>query len=374
MGKGYEGGFLGTKYYYDHPRDSAIIDSSGNITFYKEQEVFEIFGYGDGKFLVAEFVSDFDTNEWRVGAIDKDGNIVVPPKAYEITGDEFSECSYLGSNIFSIGNVLLNIETQSIIDLQTIPSQYAPDFYTDFEEGYAIISIGVPPNHDDLLGEEYPYLWGGKYKSGVYKLGTDGEIIEKIADCWEENTYGRFSEGLIFLEQDGDGVYYDEFGVGYQYAGGAYYDVYGEVVIDFPEYRGKKNYNCGAFDGGYAPMVIIGADGLSYFTLIDKNGKQMFEPRADVQNLDTSDGKYFIVEWSGDPEQSYESFSVFDITSGELLLSVVNTSNFNELISAEVSCGMLRVSTLYYGDIYVNIEDGSVIGLVPDELYVEMKN
>lgn len=63
-----------------------IIDSEGNVSYTKEcSEDFMILSHGGGLFLVAEHIVNFDTDEWNLGTIDKNGNIVAEYKPYEIS-------------------------------------------------------------------------------------------------------------------------------------------------------------------------------------------------------------------------------------------------------------------------------------------------
>ena len=60
-----------------------IIDSDGNVTFTRDfSEDFIILEQGDGLFLVAEHITNFDTDEWQLGAMDRNGTMVVPYKTY----------------------------------------------------------------------------------------------------------------------------------------------------------------------------------------------------------------------------------------------------------------------------------------------------
>lgn len=101
-----------------------IIDSNGNVTFTRDcGEDYIILGHGNGLFLVAEHTVNFDSNEWKIAAIDKSGNVVAPLKAYEeiVSFDscEYSSSEYLGENIYRLDfhgwYVFLNAKTQSII-------------------------------------------------------------------------------------------------------------------------------------------------------------------------------------------------------------------------------------------------------------------
>lgn len=63
-----------------------IIDSEGNISYTKEcSEDFMILSHGGGLFLVAEHIANFDVDEWRIGTIDKHGNVVAEYQSYDIS-------------------------------------------------------------------------------------------------------------------------------------------------------------------------------------------------------------------------------------------------------------------------------------------------
>ena len=277
----------------------AIIDKDGNITFSKKQDDYMILGYGDGRFLVAEHVSDFDANEWRIGAIDKDGNIVVPFKSYGVEFRSIIEYKYLGGNAFYI--------------------RYSAENW-DYGSNYIEINIET----QSIIFIEDPYKYYEKY--------------------YESLTY---SEGLKFIN-------------------GAYYNMKGEAVIEFPAYSGKKYFG-DPFCDGYAAMLVYGADGLGYFTIIDKTGTQMFELRNDFDSLYVIDKNYGIAT-------SEDGIHIIDIT-GKILMTIVSPKRSGELT---VSCGVLRIpggGFLGDNDVYVNIMDGSVIGRIdPDKFSVTIYN
>lgn len=90
-----------------------IIDSDGNVTYKAEpSEDYRIICHDDGKFFVARHVSNFDTDEWQLGVIDKNGNVIYPFKEYskvyenevEISfdKDKIIDCCYLGNDILEL--------------------------------------------------------------------------------------------------------------------------------------------------------------------------------------------------------------------------------------------------------------------------------
>lgn len=320
----------GLAYFGRSHSEFSIIDSSGNITFTQEPGGYNIVGYGDGKFLVTQYVSDFDTNEWRVGAIDKDGNIVVPLRAYREPARDYG---YADSE---------DSEDWGYIDIEEVPDTKEYGNNLDFTDVWACAYLG-----DDVFYLQLGY--------GVVLFNTGAQSVVSLDGSDEYYGELEYSEGLKFAD-------------------GAYYNMAGELVIDFPDYREKRVYNCGSFKDGYAPMAIKGADGLWYYTVIDKAGSQTFEPRANFSNIYVCDNGYILAEWVYENSKSVTDFgeypnsqcvSVLD-TSGQILMTVIIPVNGDYSIDDEnpISCGMLRLSLRYAGDVYIDVTDGSTIGQI----------
>lgn len=397
-----------------------IIDTEGNITFTHDySEDYKILCHGNELFLVAEHIKNFDSNEWQIGAIDKNGNIVAsfqtyektPPsepeavkipqgeapdpnydywgyveyqkqvEAYEeyanynytsevISFDEnYVSCKYRGENVFQINfndyYVLLNINTQQIIYTHCNESGNSiQNFISDFENGEAKVLYG---NYDN---------------NAICTLETNGTITPILSNIWTKRLLGKqvtlvekygnskFHEGLIFVPYNSsldkevfiDREFYEQTGDletatanGFTFHTGVYYNINGEVVIDFPEYRGKYTYDCSSFYNGYAAMQIIGSDGLSYITAINKNGEMTFEPISGFDAVSISeDAKYITAVKNG-------SVTIFDI-NGNPLVSIeyagITPENREYDNIYNVYDGVIKMK-----DFYVNVEDGTVIGL-----------
>lgn len=321
-----------------------ILDTEGTVSFTKEYtDDFKILSHGDGLFLCAEHISNFDTDEWQIGAIDKNGDIVVPFKKYsyrdfnpskpdpveapsgevpnpdydyggymeyqdklyayeryleelakyeeyedgnyqsnEISFDDSSvRIEYLGNDVYMLDGyqefrLLLNIRDQRIIHNfnETNSQGTIGRFFAGFEDGMATVL------YNDI-----------KEGDMVCSLGTDGTLTPIISNDWTKNDLpnsAMFNEGLAFNE-------------------GAYYNLEGEMMIDFPEYKDHA-YICGPFQNGYAPMAIIGADGVCYVTVINKNGELMFDPMPGFDTINiSSDGKFATAFHEG------QGFVVFTI-------------------------------------------------------------
>lgn len=396
-----------------------IIDTEGNVTFTHDyNEDYKILCHGNELFLVAEHIKNFDSNEWQIGAIDKNGNIVAsfqtyektpPPEleavkapqgeapdpnydywgyveyqkqleAYEeyanynyipeaISFDEnYVSCKYRGDNIFQINfndyYVLLNINTQQIIyTYRNESGDSIQNFISDFENGKAEVLYG---NYDN---------------NAICTLETNGTITPILSNIWTKRLLGKqvtlgevarykFHEGLIFVPYNSsidkevfiDREFYDQTGDlevatanGFTFYTGVYYNINGEVAIDFPEYHGKYTYDCSPFYNGYAVMQIIGADGLSYITAINKNGEMQFEPISGFDAVYISeDAQYITAVKNG-------SVTIFDI-NGNSLISIecagITPENRGYDNIYNVYDGVIKIK-----DFYVNVEDGTVIGL-----------
>jgi len=377
--------------------DIGIIDMEGSLTFDNKEIGYKILGYGDGMFLVVKHVSDFNTNEWQFGAIDKNGDIIVPLSSIQFDEDRIRgknlidlrddstySAEYLGGSVFLVSfytgydndAIWLNIEKHKCIlsvresDIQNIA------ILTDFHDNFSIVAIGNQYSSD--------FDWRG-YPAGIYRLGTDGEIINKITDLWieKESLRGLYG-GLVYIERR-----YMSWDSSPEW-GDAFYNIYGEKVVDFPAYRGIRAYGLTPFFDGYALMRIQGADGLLYHTIIDINGNQLFEPSTKFKQtlIGDMEGKYFLVVWNDGEyplsdtlndfvvvwqEREYtlsdfiknpqkKIFSVMD-TGGDLVLSIICPFDFN-LTSIEISCGMLKMPSFY-----INIQEKSILGTPDEEKY-----
>lgn len=164
----------------------------------------------------------------------------------------------------------------------------------------------------------------------------------------------EFSEGLAFISDSHFGNPEGGFVFSENLSTGAYYNIVGEKIIDFPKYYGTKPYYCFPFHNGYALMTILGADGVLYMTSIDKQGEEMFDPIPCYQTVYmSSDGKYITTISNG-------IIIVFDVM-GNPLVGI----NYKEItprqgyttLEYNVCDGVIRVD-----DFYVNVESGKIIG------------
>ena len=304
---------------------SIIVDSSGKVTFdsIEDGNGYIVSGYGNGHFLAMQHITNFDTNEWRFGTIDKNGKVLNNFKTdyaaataisevtfrKTVTGFVFKEWRYLGdgylftnysfayfnsSFIYSIGQNKFYDSSKSIYEFlgkyQNGWTLYAeadgsiladPSNYAD--EKSRFVDIKIPPYE--------------KMDKSVEALFGDSET--KYSRC------DLYSEGLVFARQ------------GRQDYG--YYNIQGEKVISFPDWT-NRTYGGAPFSGGFAAIRLIGADGKEYATVIDKNGKAQYEPIAvESFNVFDSYNGYVLVKLSGedvliDPKGNVKRPGVDDIS------------------------------------------------------------
>lgn len=459
-----------------------IIDLEGNISYTKEcSGDFMFLSHGGGLFLVAEHIASLDVDEWRIGTIDKNGDIVAEYKAYEITTskeeplsvnepvdpasslqkiddalsrlaeerqkwveesweydgeideeyyrmieetemefqnryDELTErkiqiqeqyavqveeyqeyqteieeyeadsqhipetiafdknsshdyqslCEYLGENVYRVplenGFAILNLDSQSVISLNTYSENTAhiEQFITGFDNGTATVLYNEPIDMEKMEEDNTDVNWATFLKNSysLCRMETDGTIIPIVSNSWTNyvlpnilNGENEFQDGLLFVPYSGG----DD-------TTGVYYNIDGEVALEFSEYNGKSVYFCDPFYNGYALMLIQGADQLTYFTVIDKSGKQQFEPQTGFEDVYmSSDGKYLVaVKW--------HNLTVFDIAGNEVvsveseqISSDDGLHIRNQQIHSEHKYDVCD-EVIRFREFYVNVKEKTVIG------------
>ena len=298
-------------------------------------------------------------------------------------------CEYLGEDIYRVplgnGFVTLNMDSQSVISVDVYSDNTAciERFITDFENGSATVLYKKPVDSEIL--EEKDILWAmlPANSYSLCQMEVDGTITPIMSNSWTNyvlpqilNDENEFHDGLLFVPYGGEDntIYLDKevYALtrdekaaeekGFVFRTGVYYNIDGEVVLEFSEYNGKNIYFCDPFYNGYALMLIQGADQLTYFTVIDKSGKQQFEPQTGFEDVYmSSDGKYLIaVKW--------HNLTVFDITGNEVVS--VDSERIssddglhirNQQIHSEHKYDVCD-EVIRFRDFYVNVKEKTVIG------------
>lgn len=254
-----------------------IIDQNGNVLF--ETQIgpdggYLILAYGNGQFLVTQHIQNFDTDEWRYGTIDKNGNIINEMKTCDEHFkpqkwiDNKTSCAairYIGENFFVLPTGLYNTSTAHFSPFPYYVSGLMDEEVVgDFYEGYTAIVI-QDGNNRFAYTISSDYEEPSKNDIGQWKNGYDTleNAYAKKADFCSDSSY---SEGLIFgFEHPGNPT------------GEGYYDKDLNLAISLEQYR-ENQISGGPFSGGYAPIMMMGADKGYYVSIIDRQGNLQYEP------------------------------------------------------------------------------------------------
>ncbi len=242
-------------------RDGKVIFSSldavDNVNFY-------YLGHDNGSILAIEHTADFSTNKYVFCEIDKSGKIIeridyhlnweggMTTTGYRASDNfkYYDEGIFAGTAEVAIGSIpfIYNKSTTSTISINGA--------IMDIANGYAVIEI----NHN-------LYSVPTKYLQNIQAWQSINVRDYKIL----EHTYAE--------RHVGEGLINDKKGV---------YDYAGNSIALYPE-----NWNVdsvGTFKDGYATVSLKGADGKGYYTLVDRNGNQQFEPKRYDKNLELYQG------------------------------------------------------------------------------------
>ena len=285
----------GLSFYVQENSDESpcgIIDLDGNVLF--ESQItpdggYLILGYGNEHFLVKQHLQNYDTNEWRYGAIDKDGNILNEMKTDDsIFGvDKWNVGSqYIGEGFIELNNrELYHIPTSSIASLP-----FGGGIQGDFYEGYAILHVLDNISREVVINADFRGMREGKEledTEGVVSV-FDGDV-----ECCQE---GLALKGSPFSDSREM-----EYG---------YYDKDNQLVISLEPYQ-EKQIRGGNFCGGYAPVVMKGTDGEDYVSVIDKTGNLAYQPvKIDPEDYRTTAASI------------YKSFESLSASSGYLQITI----------------------------------------------------
>lgn len=305
---------------------SCIVDANGHITYDSSADGCRfIFAYGDGNFLALEHVSNFDKDEWSFGIVDKDGKTV---GAFEKCDDFngypeklMSGCKYLDEDLFLLENTIYSLKSQSAVYHIT---NYFKDSTVDFVKG-AFHDGRTFIFEEGMLDERFASLTATGECTPLIP-----DVIDQNVTVMTENNASGYGDGLFFFDRH-------------------YYDLDGNSKITFSQYDGRY-YRGGTFNDGFAPLLVEGADGLDYFTIINLNGDVIVEPIPGLPSDRFSEG-YLVV--------STESGCAVYNTSGEKIME----SPCTVLSETEVKDGYFVAypNGVKQAPVFVGI-DGSQIG------------
>lgn len=234
----------------------AIYDSNGNLLTSSDDgddaTDLRLLGAGEGLYLIEKETRGYTEDSAVLYCIDKNGNIVTDEIVISGSLSHSGGWRYIGNQNFielasSVGGDDYNAVCRGIfdgncIDLVRVQEALLDKENVDYSDYYTYMDCIIRIcGNEDLLGIRYMEDIGG-FEEFCY-LNENEELLQKF-------------EKLP-----------------------AWYDNNLEVAVNLPEFpQDFEVEEIGNFNGGFAPILLIGSDGKYYFTLIDKSGNQMYEP------------------------------------------------------------------------------------------------
>ena len=245
-----------------------IIDTAGHVLYRTqpletdtESSREHIIGYGNGKFLVIRTTTNLNGIQHTLGTINNYGGEIDPFwEAPDLSETGFAR--YIQDDYFWYGSNLYNVVDQTVVEFETICGEDNLNRPCFFEAYY----FGDTPYTSEYVVncmESVPFEAGQAHSDGV-----DYHTV-----C---NYFDTSFDQLVTYGGDLDGPYYILSDLHYMYHG--YYDLNGNRVMDIPQYQDLGMWCSDFNDEGYAMMILDGADGYDYITVIDENLTEQFEP------------------------------------------------------------------------------------------------
>lgn len=323
-----------------------------------------ILAYGDGKFVVLRHEADIDNNDWTLGTIDKNGKTIDEFYSYSESG---SERTIIDEDFIpKWGSTLLR---QSYSSLYYHGDTVIPEYLGD---GYFLLydngsSVSATPyvynpskgtlfkvnNSDNVFirGEVSKGYLSSMYRTGKgevnswYKIdlesgnmiypsylpkGTSSDYIpfeSSFQDIFSNDTDTGYSQVDLGMK---DGlIFYDH----------GFYDIDGNEVVHVKGYENQV-IHCSPYTDDYALMLIDGADGNQYVTLVNKNGDIQFDPMKTDFICNQIDDGYFVSSYNG-------KTSIYDCNG-----KMVSDLNCDKPNRCYVSEGFVRVVKGSYDRLY----------------------
>lgn len=239
-----------------------LIDKSGKvISSPKSGEYDEIvcFVHEFGMIVVRRNLNTFQLTETQIGTIDNKGDWQVPLKGNEKFATNATSLDHylsIGDGMLRINGVLFNAFTGELFEYEKDINLINVGWTTTkrFEKGYGIFIS----REDD----------------SIFATDTSGNTREIVADVYSD--IGEYRDGLFFLSKTG------------MHKQG-FYDIDGNMIVDLSTYSIVYNYSLEkffydspaylAFSDGYCLLLLSNDQGSRFFTVIDKTGNFMFEPK-----------------------------------------------------------------------------------------------
>lgn len=222
-----------------------IINTNNETIFETDEEFTKILAYGDGYYAIAKYEHNIDSRKYFIYFLDTSGNWF--DTSYDLNLQNLPDVTYLGENIFGVGNVYINLNTKQATE---ITDYHCKSIRGKFNNGVAI--------------DTSSWVNG----SLIY---SDGSV--KSLDLNRGIVQGPVSDGGFVYSNTDDNKNTHLY----------FYDINTETSLEITSYKEGveiKNSDNLYFEDGYLFLSLKGVDGLNYITFFDKSGNEVTEPVA----------------------------------------------------------------------------------------------
>ena len=264
-----------------------IIDTSGNELYHQDRQTEDgeytyLYDY-QGSYVIRRKYADIDQNLIYYYIIDKNGNDVVEPLVFENGG---VGVTWYEDRMLAIGNFVdigyfVNLETRETIIL-------TPEIFGELTNRNHYHTYDAAMSYRDFLNQESydNYVPNTVYRELCDEMDNlhldDPDGLRSVFGLGSDDNYRRIS---------------------------AMYDTYtGEKLFDMP--LGCENVY---FSDEYIGVGIKGADGEKYFTVLDNDGNQLYEPVMVKGYFLGVDKGYVLTEENGSYSILTPIGEVFDV-------------------------------------------------------------
>ncbi|MCL1822609.1 MAG: hypothetical protein FWG44_00200 [Oscillospiraceae bacterium] len=271
----------GTAWVQSNGKTIGLVDKTGKIIPVPESNEYDeifMFIYGADLMFVKKHIETFEVTEDRVGLIDINGNWKV-----ELSNDivwtallEEGDFKYLGEGFVSKTTGLLGSSTYlyNISECKALGKIY---------DMSAVYFYNNRPAHLEKMENGIGFYSDDGFIYYVDKSGT----TTKLGGQFMDTVLGNYSNEL----------FYAEFKTGFiSETNRGFYDVEGNIIIDLSEYDVEIHPDKPEFIDGYCLLSMKNPQGSEYYTIIDKTGKQMFEPKLYNYNIKYNGGGVYTEE------------------------------------------------------------------------------
>jgi len=305
--------------------NKCVVDKTGKIIADKNDTRFDkVLAIDEGGHIwVTKSIDTLELAEIQYGILNNKGEWIHALKADDNrrTSFEPSVVQYYFTDDFFVKHT----NGTSIFDFTTMREKY----YHNLDVAY--VPNGTGAVYDKKTNSLFLYLINVDTQEKKYiTVSKDGTAIETLSVL----AGARIKDGLAFWGDEDSNKY-------------GFYDLQGNMVIDissmnlrnYYSYRGSQ-FEHPTFEDGYALINLLNDNNSIFTTIIDKSGKQMFEPIKNGWNSQhLSEGLAWLYNANNDDTYSYIN------VKGETVIEGIHASKVYDFKN-----GVAKIE--FNGDIY----------------------